>query len=81
MKNDLTAKTFGRLTVLSFAFKRSGSVYYLCKCECGREKYILRSSLIKRCAISCGCVHIAPKNNILQQQRKFESNENLESYF
>ena len=80
MKNDITAQAFGRLTVLSFAFKRNGSMYYLCKCECGREKYILKASLIRGRAISCGCVHIAPKNNVLQQQQKFESNENLESY-
>ena len=62
MKNgikDLTGQRFGRLIVVSITTKRSKSrqVYWLCKCDCGMEKVIVGTSLIKGLTQSCGCLH------------------------
>lgn len=56
---DLTGQRFGRLTVEYRAEDRTSpsrkSVYWHCKCDCGNEKDIAASSLIKGHATSCGC--------------------------
>ena len=55
---DLTGKTFGKLTVL-YKVPRpehltTPGAYWLCKCECGKEKIIYGSSLLKGHTTSCG---------------------------
>ena len=55
-KTDLTGQRFGRLTVLERAGSRSGNSVWLCKCDCGVEKSILRSHLISGSTKSCGCL-------------------------
>lgn len=53
---DLTCKTFGDLYVVSLAGKSpSGEALWLCKCLCGKEKIILRGSLVSGKSKSCGC--------------------------
>lgn len=54
---DLTGQKFGRLTVLYKDNDRktnSGS-YWICKCECGKEKSVRSSSLRRGEIVSCGC--------------------------
>lgn len=56
-KLSLTGKQFGRLTVLKEVGKnKHGNYLWLCRCECGREKVIVGSSLVrnKRATRSCG---------------------------
>ena len=53
---DLTGQRFGRLTVLERAGSRSGNSLWLCKCDCGAEKYILRNNLTSGSTKSCGCL-------------------------
>lgn len=57
---DLTGKTFGRLTVIAYA----GSVQspngkniptWMVRCECGNEKIIRGVSMKSKKTISCGC--------------------------
>ena len=56
---DLTGKKFGRLTVIkrdvdaSNKHKRS---YWLCHCECGKQKVIAGISLKNGSTQSCGCL-------------------------
>lgn len=54
---DLTGQQFGRLSVVYHAFSilKGGEKYYLCKCECGNEKFIAGSSLRAGRTLSCGC--------------------------
>lgn len=53
---DLTGQQFGRLSVIYHVFSTlEGEKYYLCKCECGNEKFILGSSLRAGRTTSCGC--------------------------
>lgn len=50
---DLTGKTFGRWTVLSFAEKKGTNILWLCRCSCGQEAVVaagnLRSGGSTRC--------------------------------
>lgn len=60
MRNDLTGKRFGKLTVLYVDAERSkdGKVYWYCQCDCGSEpKSIQSTSLTRKIGgtKSCGC--------------------------
>ena len=58
---DETGNKYGRLTVLYRDYKEEekhstrGSTYWKCKCDCGQEISVLRSSLINGSTKSCGC--------------------------
>lgn len=57
---DLTGKIFGRLLVISKTNRKvkGGRFYYwLCRCDCGKEKEILYGSLINGFTKSCGCLN------------------------
>lgn len=54
---DLTGNRYGRLTVLrkdTDRITKSGS-YWICRCDCGKEKSIKSSSLRRGEIVSCGC--------------------------
>jgi hypothetical protein len=59
---DLTGQRFGMLTVIGLATERNSTrvfsnVYWLCACDCGREKEIRGCDLTKpvRSTKTCGC--------------------------
>ena len=68
-KVDLTGRRFGRLTVLSSTQERDGkgSVYWHCRCDCGREKDITEDSLMHGNYKSCGCLKKEMQGNIYSQ--------------
>lgn len=52
----MTGKTFGRWTVLDdFILTNNSERKWLCRCECGTEKYVLERSLKTGGSLSCGC--------------------------
>ena len=51
LKEDLTGRTFGRLTVLSYVDKGR----WLCQCECGTKKIVSGHNLKIGATKSCGC--------------------------
>lgn len=55
---DLTGKTFGRLTVLSFAgiAARKRAYTWLCQCACGKTKTVISHCLRSGHTRSCGCL-------------------------
>lgn len=53
---DLTGMTFGRLTVLRFAYKKQRRAYYTCLCVCGNIKDVRSDQLTRGIAKSCGCL-------------------------
>lgn len=57
--NDLTGKTFGRLTVISMAKTRSKDrrAMWFCKCECGEDKLLSSNALLTGNSMSCGCLN------------------------
>lgn len=53
---NFIGRTFGRLEVLSFEYKKSGAQYFLCKCSCGKSKITAHFSLLSGHVKSCGCL-------------------------
>lgn len=66
---DLTGQVFGRLTVLRVSEKQIGGGRWLCKCECGKEMDIKRSSLFNGHVKSCGCLKLDQKPNLIHGHR------------
>lgn len=58
---DMTGQKFGRLTVLHPVFMQKTAskkkMAWLCRCDCGKEKIVLRNNLISGRTKSCGCLH------------------------
>lgn len=55
---DLTGQRFGRLKVISPAFKdKRNQWHWNCKCDCGNTKIIPGKNLRKGDTKSCGCIH------------------------
>lgn len=68
--NNLVNQTFGYLTVIAKSNRRSsnGSIYWICKCDCGRpnclkQKEIIGQHLKTGRTISCGAVGAENLNN------------------
>ncbi len=51
----LTGKRFGRLMVVEKTRQSDGRDWWLCRCDCGREKEIVGKSLRRGLTKSCGC--------------------------
>lgn len=63
-KNDLTGRTFGRITVIRFSEKRLGVVYWIGRCQCGTEKEFGGANLIRGLSKSCGCGRFGVKADL-----------------
>lgn len=61
---------YGKLTVLEYAGLRKqksrdkNESWYLCKCDCGKEKEIRGSDMVTGAVISCGCISSAGEARI-----------------
>jgi len=55
---NLKGKRFGRLVVIEYDenSKKSGHAYWLCRCSCGKYKYVRSSHLGSGNTKSCGCL-------------------------
>ncbi|MBT2759918.1 hypothetical protein [Paenibacillus sp. ISL-20] len=63
---DMTGLRFGRLVAKerkSVRVNNKTRSYWLCRCDCGNEKLILRDNLMKGATKSCGCI-VATKKGI-----------------
>lgn len=66
-KPDIRGMKVGRLTVIELAYAKAyKGFYYLCKCDCGKECYVLRTLLTSKKTQSCGCLN---KEALLQHSR------------
>lgn len=63
---DLTGQRFGRLTVIKRADSINKRTYWLCRCDCGKEKVIGMVQLMYGGVVSCGCYQreISTKHNL-----------------
>lgn len=53
---ELTGRRFGRLEVLERAGSKYGHSLWRCRCDCGKETFVLACSLQKGETLSCGCL-------------------------
>jgi len=64
MKN-LIGKKFNKLLVLQkVKSNKWGNTYWLCLCDCGREKIVRGDCLRKGLTKSCGCINLKHGHNI-----------------
>lgn len=67
---DLVGQRFGRLTVIKkIGVRKVGQrgqtkTVWLCKCDCGNEKEVLRNSLVSGNTKSCGCLEKETKKTM-----------------
>lgn len=63
---DLTGQRFGKWTVLYRTEKRNsgGIIYWHCRCDCGREKDVLGTSLRQKRSLSCGLHSNISRGNV-----------------
>jgi hypothetical protein len=52
---DITDSRFGMLTVTGQRERRGRRIYWMCKCDCGTEKFICGESIRSGHTSSCGC--------------------------
>jgi hypothetical protein len=53
---DMTGQRFGILTVLEHIGIKNKDALWKCKCDCGKETQVVRSSLVRGFTTSCGCI-------------------------
>lgn len=56
----ISGEKFNKLEIIEFSYRKNHRDYYLCKCECGKEKIIMGVCLYrKRGSVtkSCGCLN------------------------
>ena len=72
IKNNLTGKTFGRLTVLEPTLNRTKDrcIIWRCRCECGKECEVSSKSLTQGNTKSCGCLNIETRATLGHANKK-----------
>ena len=56
LKNDLTGKRFGKLTVVRYLGRKGHGSFWECKCDCGNVVNCYYGNLVKGSSTSCGCM-------------------------
>ena len=69
---EIIGKKFGRLTVLAFSHSRGYAKYYVCRCDCGKNKVVLKGNILSGKTKSCGCYQkeMAKNANLLPENRR-----------
>src|SRR5687768_9261905 len=68
---DFTGKRFGRLIVITEAYRKNNESRWLCKCDCGKEKTTTSGSLKNGHTRSCGCLY--RKKSVLGYEKLFRT--------
>lgn len=55
---DLSGQRFGRFQVLHPVTNNNRRTHYLCLCDCGTERTVLRGNLTQGFSVSCGCFQL-----------------------
>lgn len=72
----MIGEKFNRLTVLSFIDIRNRHEYYLCRCDCGKERQIQKNSIVKGYTKSCGCYN----KEVVSKTHKIHGHRNTRIY-
>lgn len=60
-KLDIAGQRFGRLVAVEFHSRKPSMTYWLCQCDCGKQKAIALNQLRSGKTRSCGCLAIEEK--------------------
>ena len=69
-REEVVGKTFNYLTVIKELPKRSGTRYLLCRCVCGKEVEVYKSTLTGGLKKSCGCRRLENRKLLKSGSRK-----------
>ena len=75
-------KKYNRLTVISFHHKENKREYYLCKCDCCKEKIVNKTELVRGNVKSCGCLrkeNCANRSHNLSNSRIYRTWTNMKA--
>lgn len=64
--DDLEGNAYGRLTVLSLAYVKSGIRYYFAECACDKTILIRADSLVTGNTRSCGCYNLEVARELIK---------------
>lgn len=65
MQYDLTGQEFGKWSVISYKQQSRGDdSTYLCRCECGQERYVKSPDLRNGKSTNCGCANRVPNGTV-----------------
>lgn len=65
--HNLTGMRFNRLVALQrVSSNKAGLAYWLCRCDCGKEKIVQAHSLVGGNTGSCGCIQAVPPEVVAQ---------------
>ena len=68
---DLTGRRFGMLTVVRRGgADGNGKILWVCKCDCGNEVQVNRSSLVHNGRESCGCMQKHRRKRTEEEKRQ-----------
>lgn len=68
---DLTGRRFGMLTVMGRGrTDGNGKILWVCKCDCGNEIQVNRSSLVHNGRESCGCMQKHRRKRTEEERRQ-----------
>lgn len=70
MRKDISGVRFGRLVAIKEVEPSNKMWRYLCLCDCGKEKVILKQSLMAKKTKSCGCLHMDNRNKLYNNKGK-----------
>lgn len=60
---NLIGQKFGKLTVIRYDHTNKNGAYWLCRCDCGKEKIVCAHSLKTGHVSSCGCLRFSADNH------------------
>jgi len=64
---DLTGQRFQRYTVVMRVRHSERKIFYLCRCDCGKEVVVQKGNLVSGNSKSCGCLGV---ENLIASQTK-----------
>lgn len=69
----MIGKKYERLTIIDEKRDKHNFIYYLCKCDCGKEKWVYRSNLISGKTKSCGCYQKEKLKELYTKKNEFRT--------
>ena len=68
---DLTGLKFGKLTAVKIDRDKKKRVYWICKCECGKNKSVASCHLTMGRITHCGCIKRVAHNFVNLEGKTF----------
>lgn len=68
---DVIGQKYGQLTVIKFDFIRKKETFFICQCDCGKQKSLNISNVKRGLTQSCGCTRYKKISQKLKKRNFF----------